>query len=635
MELLILIPTVGFALACQRLQRSTYSAGLLIAVSSMVVTLFLASLIDMLKPASVMLMLAGTILFVSEGYRYFRDRTPIPVPIGVFVILCTAYWLVHSDSSLFYYDEYSHWGVYLREMLAQNALWGADTNAMHPRYLPGTSLWQYLFALFSQKPEGAAYLAQFALLVTPLMVLWQGVRWKDYYWHAGILLLIIILLFNFGHGFTSLYVDHLLGTWFAGILLNFLVDRKGSSVYQLTTYLLPLLVLVLIKTTGVLFALADAGIIALLLLMMRTPDGALIPAGERWRRAITFPVVTLMLCISVLSVWNMNRDTMGIEAGAGTASSLVGNIASRESVLTEVQQAELKSRFLRVLLHQQISKDEVSAQYNAFSYPVMEAYKDYFRLTTASLMAFSLIAIFLLWHTTVSKAERRSWVVAAGSVWLAAAVYVAGLYFGYLYSSVSDYALLLSSYVRYAHSMLLPVLLLCFAPLLPVIAGARLPLVKLSENISVERRSLVFVIVLAAMLVFEQPYLERLYKPQPPHDFRLQTEPVTDRLRGITGDATMWVFLPNDVTNGVLGQMLQYQLSPGRVYVEESADALMDDPLQLREELRNWEYIWFANRNPAFQAASEALVGQDLGDGLFRIEKVGAEVQFIPVADAL
>ncbi|MGI9202725.1 MAG: hypothetical protein ACR2Q3_01875 [Woeseiaceae bacterium] len=634
MELLSLLTVAGFALSWQRWRDTTASSALLHAVSAMLVLLFVGALLNLLLPVAVLLLASGTMLSVTELVRIRRNRLAIPVPIGVLVVSGILYWLVHSGSSLFYYDEYSHWGVFLREMLASSALWGADTNSMHPRYLPGTSLWQYYFAVYSGRPEGAGYLAQFILLLTPLMVIWEKIAWRQVLWHIGLMALLIVLLFNFGHGFTSLYVDHLLGAWFAGILLNFLVDQKARSLAQLGSYLLPLAVLVLIKTTGVFFAIAVAGIIALLLIAP-AENATRQSLSLRWLRAVAFPAVTLVLCISILSVWNLNRNALDVGDGAGEAASLMGSIVSGESVLTDAQQQELTRRFVEVLMHQQISKDIVSAQYNAFSYPIMGAFTERFRLTTFSLLGFSLIAIFLSWYVLLAKETRLAWLVASTSTWLAGVVYIGGLYLGYRYASKSDYDLLLSSYVRYSHSMLLPIALFCVSPLLPLFSGAQGQAVKLGENLFVERRFCFFAVGLVALYIFESPYLRPLYVEQPPHDFRIQTEPVTDRMRELTGNSTLWVFFPNDVENGALGQMLQYQLSPGRAHVEENSDRLLNDLDALRKELRNWEYIWFANKNPEFQNAIESLLGQGLGDGLFRINPVGDRLQFVEVDNAL
>lgn len=631
MELLGLVSVAGFALGWQHWRSTSAASAILHSVSAMLVVLFVSALLNVQMAVAIALLAAGSALAVLAVVTLIRSRKAPPVPVGMLVLLGTVYWTIHSGSALLYYDEYSHWGVFLKEMLASHSLWGADTNSMHPRYLPGTSLWQYYFALFSGKPEGAAYLAQFVLLLAPLMVLWEKISWRQYVWHAGVLLLLIVMLFNFGHGFTSLYVDHILGAWFAGVILNFLVDPRKSRVDQLACYLLPLAVLVLVKTTGVFFAMAAAGIIAMLLLAARNDDGTFRAGSWRWRRALAFPLAALVLCVGILSVWNANRDSLDVGPGGGEASSIIGKIATLESELSSAQQIELARRYKKVLLHQQISKDETSAQYNAFSFPLMDAFKDRFRLTTVSLLALALIGILVQWRGVVAREIRQSWLIAAVSVWLVAVVYIAGLYLGYLYMSAADYGLLLSSYVRYALSMLLPVALLAVVPLLPVIAAESKPCLKLGEKISIEGRSIFFFAFLALMFVFETPYLKPLYTQQPPNPFRADTQALTDRIRKATGPASLWVFFPNGVANGALGQMLQYQLSPGRVHVEETADALLADPLALQEQLRNYQYIWFAQQDAQFRRALEVVVGQELVSALFRVDTSGDKIAFVPV----
>lgn len=631
MELLPLIPVIGFALAWQHWQNTTAASAMLHAVSAIVLVLFVASLVGLLLPVTVLLMAGGTALAAVEGRRYVRSQIPLPVPIGIFVTLCVIYWTIHSGSSYYYYDEYSHWGVFLKEILAQNQLWGADTNSMHPRYLPGTPLWQYFFAVFSHNQEGAAYLAQFALLLTPLLVLWEKTRWHQTIWHLGILGLVIITVSNFGHGFTSLYVDHLLGIWFAGLLLNFLLEMKHHQVRRLLSYLLPLAVIVLIKTTGVFFALTAAGIIALLSVVHQKLGAAVLPRSIRLRRALMFPVATIVLSLSILSVWAMNRDSIGSGVDDISTESVVGRLIVRDSIFDTAQQAELSRRFVEVILHQQISKDELSARYNAFSYPLMPLYQESFRLTTASLLGLSLIVLFLLWRTVVPPDSRQSWAIVAGCVWLAGVAYIGVLYLGYRYVSGNDHGFILSSYIRYAHSMLLPVVLFCFAPLLPVFAGSHMPGVKLSAKLEVSRHSMIFLLLLTALYVFERPYLKPLYTTQRPPEIRVVTERITSQVRAAIGNARLWILFPAVDSNGFLSQLLQYQLSPAPTHVEQDATVILGDHEALKSELRNWEYMWFVVKDPKLDSGLERLIGEKVAERVFRIDVSDGNITFEPV----
>jgi hypothetical protein len=631
MELLTLIPVIGFTLSWHRWQNWTASSAILHAVSAILLVLFLGSLVGLLLPITLLLMITGSVLAVFEGFRLVRHRASLPIPVVIFALLSIVFWTVHSGSSYFYYDEYSHWGVFLKEMLADNQLWSADTNSMHPRYLPGASLWQYFFSVFSRNPEGAAYLAQFALLLTPLLVLWERTHWRQVIWHVGIIVLVVVAVTNFGHGFVSLYVDHLLGAWYAGVLLNFLLELKCRRSIALFSYLLPLTVIVLIKTTGVFFAVSAAGIMALTLLVPVGPHIAGKSLAKRLLRATMLPVATIILSLSILFVWNINRDAIGLGFDGTSSGGIVSGLMERDSVFDSSQQAELTRRYIEVVMHQQISKDEISAQYNAFSYPLMPVFKENLRLTTASILGFSLIMLFLLSRTIVSNDIRQYWVIAAACVWLNAVAYIGILYLGYRYLSGNENGLYLSSYVRYAHSMLLPVVLFCFAPLVPAFAGSHLPPLKLAARLKVGRHSMIFFLVLTALVFFERPYLKPLYTTQRPPEIRTQLDPLTDQLRRTIGAARLWVFFPNSASNGFIGQMLQYQLSPGPAYIEEDASILLGNQEILRDELGNWEYAWFPIQDTEFDAALERLVGTTVTERIFRITGSGSNIAFEPV----
>ena len=631
MELLPLIPVFGFALAWQHWQSTTAASAMLHAVSATLLVLFVASLVDVLLPVTVLLMASGTVLAVVEGRRYVRQQISLPVPFGILAALCTVYWMIHSGSSYFYYDEYSHWGVFLKEILAQDQLWGADTNSLHPRYLPGTSLWQYYFAVFSRNPEGAAYLAQFALLLTPLLVLWEKTGWRQTIWHLGILALVIISVSNFGHGFTSLYVDHLLGTWFAGVLLNFLFDIRHGRAGGPLRYLLPLAVIVLMKSTGVFFVLAAAGIMTLVSLAHKDPGSAGSAPGKRLRHAAVLPFATIVMCISILSAWNVNRDSIGTGEDATSTMGVVNLLVQRDSGVDSAEQAELARRYIDVVLHQQISKDEVSAQFNAFSYPIMPLFTKSLRLTTASLIGFSLLAMLLLWRTEVPTDSRQSWAIGAGGVWLSAVAYIGILYLGYRSVAGTENGFGLSSYIRYSHSMLLPVVLFCFAPLVPAFAESRRLPVNLGANVAVSRHTVIFSLALAALFAFERPYLQPLYTTQRPPDIRMLTERMTNQLRAAIGDARLWILFPAVDSNGFTSQLLQYQLSPGPTHVEEDATTLLGDHAALKSELRNWEYMWFAVKGPKLDSALERLIGEKVAERVFRIDASDDKITFEPV----
>lgn len=631
MELLSLIAVAGLAMGWRQFAGLSSGPALLHACATAILFLYAGALAGVLLPASVALLVAGVVLLIAGGVQAYRTAAGLPIPIILFALFGLVYWLIHADSSFFYYDEYSHWGVYLREMLAHAALWDSDSNALHPRNLPGASLFQYFFAVNSNRPEGAAFLAQFVLVMSPLMVLWEKLGAKNVGWIVGLLLFVTVCLANFGHGLVSIYIDHVLGVWFAGLVLNFLYDQSERSPAQLTSYVLPLATVVLFKSTGFFYVLALSGICGLLLLLHRSVASK--PLTSRLLRSAVVPLGAIALSVTLMVTWNMNRDAAGMAVPVDTTSNLAGSLLERDSAFSAEEQQEITRRFMEVLFKQQISKNELSSQFNAFSYPMMPLYTDRFRLTTFSFLALAAVALLVQFLYLFRRDRRLQWAVASGLTWLTAVAYIGVLFMGYRFIANDQNGFNLSSYIRYSHSMLLPLLIVLFAPMVPAFQPEDGTRIRFGDKLAVRRTSLIFAAAFGAFFVVETPYLKPVYTTQQPPDLRLQLEPMTLALRQQIGEAPLWVYFPNSMANGFIAQLLQFQLSPGRVTVEEDFDALTNNPTAVRSELADFDYAWFIIQSPEIDAALESLVGGEITARIFRIEKDGGDIQLKPATE--
>src|SRR5688572_30355901 len=196
MGLLTLLPILGFAAFLARKLETTLAVALLHAVSATILVLYAGGLIGVLWWSALAIHLVGVGLLGHELWRLRRnDRLPpVSTPIAVLVVCVALFWLVHGNSVYLYYDEYAHWGVYLKEMLALDGFWLADTNSMHPRYPPAAPLWQYLFNVFLLPRESFTYFGQFVLLFAPLLVLWEAIPWRHAMWSVGVLALCVLVL---------------------------------------------------------------------------------------------------------------------------------------------------------------------------------------------------------------------------------------------------------------------------------------------------------------------------------------------------------------------------------------------------------------------------------------------------------
>lgn len=625
MPLLVVLPLLGLILGWQAWQKTSFSSAALHSLAAALLVLYAGALLGILVVAAALVLIVGTVLLV---HRLWVSRYSLPelvgIPVCLLLILSIVFWYLHGNANYLFYDEYAHWGVYIREMLATGALWDGNTNAMHPRYPPGPALWQYLFAAFTYEADGVMYLAQFVLLVVPLLVLWERLRFTDAGWILGIGALVLWLLASLGHGITSLYVDHVLATWFAAILLNFMREVEGRDYLQLLYYALPLAVLPLIKDVGLLLSLMAAGIMGILLLVVGMRSH-----GYSLRNAIrsAAPLVTLACAASLLIMfsWSANRDAVDAKADVQSAAAVTRGIVSGFSVFDEDQQAEIARRFSEVLTDQQISKTEVSRRYNEFDYNIRDAYTERRRLSTTELISLCIALQALIGWLFLAKGQRSQWLLCFAGIDLAVIVYLAVLFFSYQFAFGED-ALRLPSYVRYAHSVLLPLVLITLAPMLPAFRAEEGRTLG-SGTVVVRQGSVLFGVVLIAAFIFERPYFDHFYTPSGPIDVREQLKPRAKALRALPGRPRMWVYLPVPEKLEIYARVFRLELSPLPTTVVLDPAFLQQTRSALESAWRGFDYVWFPLPDEQTDTRRAALLGELADERLLKVQQSNGGVE--------
>ena len=79
----------------------------------------------------------------------------------IWSVLAVLFLAIHHNSYFGFYDEMSHWGIFVKELYYNHAFWADDPHIRHPRYVPGPALWIYFVISPFQYSEGAAYFARF------------------------------------------------------------------------------------------------------------------------------------------------------------------------------------------------------------------------------------------------------------------------------------------------------------------------------------------------------------------------------------------------------------------------------------------------------------------------------------------
>jgi hypothetical protein len=592
MGALTLLALLGLTLGVGRFARIEHAQAVFLTTSLVILTLYVGSLAEILWWTALAVHLAGIALLGLAALQLARKPSTgaIPLPIGVLALLCAWFLLIHGGDQYFLYDEFAHWGIYIKEMLALDGLWGGETNAMHPRYPPAAPLWQYLFSAFLPPSEARTYFAHFVLLLAPLLVLWNGLRWRQSAWTLAILLLVLVALANFGLGVSTLYVDQHIGAWFLGTLLAAMADRDLAST-RIALYALPLAVIALLKDVGLAFAVAGAIILATLFchraLASRRRGTALRQTGA----AVAVLLAPALLC---MQVWSWNRDAAGAAQDPYSVGGIVSGIAKQAAGSESAIDIEIARRLREVFFDQQLSNSAVSWEHNEFTYEIRGLFTDSFRLTT-----FHLFLLFVFWWVAVAfgvlTAESRTgWLILAAGMLVTASGYVGLLHLSYRFA-FDDRGLDLPSYIRYVHVVALPMLLLSFGPLLPAFRERRQDGGWRIRGRFVPQRAALFAAALATLCALETPYLSPILHANPAVPRRASVEPLLVTIRAAVADSRLWIYFPGAKEADFFGRMAQYLLIPTRATVEDAERFLQaEDADTIAAAWRPFDYVWIA-----------------------------------------
>jgi hypothetical protein len=615
-----LLALLGLALGVGRVARVPHAQAFFLTTAFVILALYLGALAGALWWMALAVHITGVALLGLEALQRARQpaRIAIPVPLGVLVLLCAWFSFVHGADRYVGYDEYAHWGIFIKEMLALDGFWTADTNSLHPRYPPGSPLWQYLFNAFLPYSEGRTYFAHFVLLLAPLLMLWNNVRWSQPAWLLAILALVLLAIANFGPGVSTLYVDQTIGVWYLGTLLAAFTDENLASRRALL-YAAPITVIALLKDAGFGFAVSAAVIVAALFFQRaRTLERPHFP----WPKTGAALVAVLAPALLCLLVWSWNRDAVGAGHDTYSVAGIVDGIADHSGAAN----AEIRRRLTEVFFDQQIGNSQVSYQVNEFTYGIRAAYTDSFRLTTFSL----LVALPIWWAAIAASVltgeSRRRWLIVAGGALVTALAYLVVLHASYRFA-FGERGLDLPSYVRYVNVIALPLLLLSACPLLPGFGGPEGNRVWRFRHWRIPQRATVFVVAVLVLYFTETPYLRTIVEPHPESPGRTALEGVVAEIRRQVGNSRLWIYYTGDSPQGALSRIALYLLSPTPAVVEQSERFLhANDTRSIATVWSVFDYVWIAS--PLTPESAAGFARFDAGEatmGLFRVHALGGD----------
>ncbi|WP_143082996.1 hypothetical protein [Salibacterium qingdaonense] len=228
----------------------------LVLFTGTILILFLGGVLNILTEATYVLFGIGLLAFCRAVYLFFRDRSlfsGILSPGAVFFAAGSAFFILMLQDEIFlHYDNFSHWGLIVKELFQSGSLPGESSIITYTTYPPGSALFAYYIVSFTGFSESMALIAQAILITGALTPLFLFCTWKKPVHAAAALFIPAVLLMVNSSSIFSLLVDPLLGYIAAAAVVTAYYYRNDWKT--MGVLLFPMLsALVLIKDSGKIF----------------------------------------------------------------------------------------------------------------------------------------------------------------------------------------------------------------------------------------------------------------------------------------------------------------------------------------------------------------------------------------------
>ena len=101
----------------------------------------------------------------------------------------------------------------------------------------------------------------------------------------------------------------------------------------------------------------------------------------------------------------------------------------------------------------------------------------------------------------------------------------------------------------------------------------------------------------------------------------MQLTPLTGSLRETIGERRLWAYFPIPDSNGLMGRIISFQMTPVRTTVQVDPDLFASQPALIEDLIRDYDYLWFPIPSPVLDQRLAFYFGDDLKQRLFRVER--------------
>jgi hypothetical protein len=457
---------VGYCLALAAATRRDPDDMPPLVVPAFVLVLYAGALLGVLAWATHAILVGGILLLgwrLGAWVRSCRTRTPptllrptLTPGIILFGVGSCLLALLAGNSAYWEWDEFSHWGLAIKELAARHALWDGSSAVHFYDYPPGAPLFQYTLLIPGGFSEGRTHAAQGILLLaflTPLVKRSSACLPVACVRACAIGSLAFAVLHVFGNGLFTLYVDGLLGALLGATLAAYLLATPCSRL-ALVRAALGLALLALTKTSGLLLALMGAAVIAVDLLAGFRHTSCPPPCGRflttHRSRLIASVFALFALPLLVVTPWHIRSQAMRAN-GPVPRTMVPGHERSCQPRLTHEECDTVGQRFTRALTSRRIGTLDVAAWVRASARTV--GWRPHIPAWVClSVLAWPILfamGLGLQWRAPPHPPGLRRLVFAHGVLGIGGCLYLLGLLWAYRHEFRAAEALSLASFGRY------------------------------------------------------------------------------------------------------------------------------------------------------------------------------------------
>lgn len=574
----------------------------LFVFSGMTAVLFVAGLLNVMPIMVMVLFIAGIGLCLYYFYLFIVKKGKVVVslaPSTIFFFLAVLILIVFLRGTIHtHYDDFSHWGLIVKEMFQVNGLPDGRTIISFTNYPPGSATFVYYVLSITGYSESYALMAQGFLIVASLTVFFVFSSWN----RPGVIITALaaaLSLFSInGNYIYTLLVDGLLGVVAFAISVIAYYYRKDWKKGLLANTPI-LIMLLLIKDSGKVFFLFNLVIIFWFVHSYFLKGKIL--KKENTRIALWMLVFAALLPLSLNFLWGQYIEK------AYQNDHYNKFTVDRGKLINNDKTEEFKGNLAPMIFNAATDRNNSGIKL----------------MLILNGLALATIIIYSIMHRQLAR-RLISITFFVNSTYI---FYIFTLYLMYLFLMPENEAVRLAGFNRY----LMTIVIYCMGILMLALSQVWLTLI--NEHKNVVRIGAVVVLV----MVFMYPQWESmksiaLNKPAAADSIRLG---IKDQYRQILKDAStnpqVFYYSPESFDDrGYLDYVLRFEQTNHKFNVLRSMET-DEEESSFINRLKSSEYFVLVGEDERSELILEGFRTEKSISGVYRIKLQGEKVELEPI----